>query len=91
MSKSKAKTVNPISTEAVVKGRKVKVMYRTSEITNRTNKDLWITYPAGRVSEGIVLSSSLTRDEARNAARLMFGQPIQTIRSQRVKTYRASL
>ena len=84
--KSTASKAMPASVK--VNGRSIKPMYRTSELTNRTNKNLWVTFVAGQPTNGLVFSMSLTRDEARNAASKMFGTPIQSIRSQRVSTNR---
>lgn len=86
--KRKVRTTSTMPTSVKVNGRSIKPMYRTSEITNRTNKNLWVTFVAGSPSNGLVYSMTLTRDEARNAASRMFGQPIQSIRSQRVSNYR---
>jgi hypothetical protein len=79
----------PVSVK--VKGKTIKPMYVTSEITNRTNKNLWVTFVAGSPSNGLVYSMSLTRDEAKSAAYKMFGTSISNIRSQRVGTYRKSV
>lgn len=84
--KSTTKTAMPTSVK--IKGRTVKAMYKTSEITNRTNGNLWVTFEAGSPKRGLVYSMTLTRDEARNASSKMLGTSIQNIRSQRVKTYR---
>lgn len=70
-----------------VKGQKMKPMYHTSEITNRTNKNLWVVYPTNSDS-GYVYSMSYTRDEVRNAGRSVFGTNIQNVRSCRVDTWR---
>ena len=85
--KAKAKTVT-MPTSVKIKGRTVKPMYNTSEITNRTNANLWVTFVSGAPTKGLVYSSTLSRDEARNASSRMFGTSIQNIRSQRVKTFR---
>lgn len=84
----RTKTTSSMPTSVKVKGRTIKPMYRTSEITNRTNKKLWVTFMAGSTTNGLVYSMTLTRDEARNAASKMFGTSITNIRSQRVSTYR---
>ena len=75
-------------TSVKIKGRTVKPMYNTSEITTRTNGNLWVTFESGTPKKGLVYSSTLSRDEARNAASKMYGTSIQNIRSQRVKTFR---
>lgn len=84
--KSTASKAMPASVK--VNGRSIKPMYRTNELTNRTNKNLWVTFVAGQPTNGLVFSMSLTRDEARSASSRMFGTTIQNIRSQRVSNYR---
>lgn len=89
MATVKQSTGTPLkSTSAVVKGKNIKVMYNTSEITNRTNGNLWVTFVKNEPATGIVLSMVLSRDEAKNATAKMFGTNITNIRSQRVKTFR---
>jgi len=87
---SKAKSVTPKTpvNSAVVKGATIKAMYTVSQITNRTNKNLWVAFPAGQTSNGLVFSMSFTRDEVRNAMSKIVGTNISNIRSQRVSTFR---
>ncbi len=49
---------------------------------------MWVTFRAGRMSDGYVYSSTLTRDEVRNATAKQLGVAIQDIRSRRVSNYR---
>lgn len=86
--KTKSTASKAMPTSVKVNGRSIKPMYRTSELTNRTNKNLWVTFVAGQPTNGLVFSMSLTRDEARSASSRMFGTSIQNIRSQRVSNYR---
>lgn len=73
-----------------VKGKNMRPMYEVKDITNRTNKNLWVVYPTGQESKGIVYSMVYSRDEVRSAGRLAFNQPIQNIRSRRVGTWRSN-
>lgn len=73
---------------STVKGQTMKTMYNTSEITNRTNKNLWVVYPSSNPSQGVVYSMVYSRDEVRNAGRSVFNAPIQEMRSCRVSTWR---
>lgn len=92
MARVKQSTGTPLqSTSAVVKGKNIKVMYNTSEITNRTNGNLWVTFVKNEPANGIVLSMVLSRDSARNATSKMFNTNITNIRSMRVSTYRTKL
>jgi len=75
-------------TSVKIKGRTVKAMYNASEITTRTNGNLWVTFESGTPTKGLVYTGTLSRDQARSAASRMLGTNIQNIRSQRVKTFR---
>lgn len=86
--KTKSTASKAMPASVTVNGRSIKPMYRTNELTNRTNKNLWVTFVAGQPTNGLVFSMSLTRDEARSATSRMFGTSIQNIRSQRVFNYR---
>lgn len=76
--------------KSTVKGKVMKTMYNVNEITNRTNKNLWVVYPSNDISAGVVYSMVYSRDEVRNAGRTVFNAPIQDIRSCRVSTWRKS-
>lgn len=77
------------SPEAVtVKGQRMKPMYVRNEITNRTNKNLWVTFEKSNPTNALVYSMRYDRDEVRNAARKVFGTDIANVRSQRVGNYR---
>lgn len=71
-----------------VKGTKMKPKYKVSEITNRTNKNLWVVFPANKSKKGIVYASTYSRDYVRNAASKVFNTSISDIRSQRVSNFR---
>ena len=73
---------------AKVNGQSIKAMYRVSEITNRTNKNLWVVFEAGNESNGLVFSMVFDRNTVRNAMSKIVGTNIQNIRSQRVSTFR---
>jgi hypothetical protein len=89
MKTTKSKTSKSVMpTSVTVKGKTIKPSYNVSEITSRTNGNLWVTFVAGQPKSGLVFSMVLTRDEARNAASKMFGTSITSVRSQRVSTYR---
>lgn len=75
---------------AKVNGRNMKAMYRSSEITNRTNKNLWVVFESDNISNGLVFSMVYTRDEVRNAMSKITGRRIQDIRSRRVSTFRTN-
>lgn len=66
----------------------IKALYPVSRVTKSTNSNLWVTYPAGNTSKGLVFSSTLTRDAVRNASRKAFGVNITEVRSRRVKSFR---
>lgn len=83
------KTITPDS--VMVKGIKMKPMYNVNEITNRTNKNLWVVFPEGQESNGIVYSMVFSRDQVRCAGRKMFNTNMANIRSQRVSTYRKNM
>lgn len=74
--------------QVTVNGMKMKPMYQVSEITNRTNKNLWVVFPVNNPNMGVVYSMTFTRDQVRCAGRKLFGTDISNIRSQRVSTYR---
>lgn len=86
-SKMASKTIQMPAT-AKVNGQNIKAMYRVSEITNRTNKNLWVVFESGNVSNGLLFSMTLTRDQVRNAMSKIVGTSIHNIRSQRVSTFR---
>ena len=86
-SKMASKTIQMPAT-AKVNGQSVKAMYRVSEITNRTNKNLWVVFEAGNVSNGLVFSMVYDRNTVRNVMSKIVGTNIQNIRSQRVSTFR---
>lgn len=90
---SKSKTASKASnasmpTSTKVKGQTMKAMYRSSEITSRTNGNLWVVFESGKPTSGLVFSMVYTRDEVRNAMRKLTGTSISNIRSQRVRNYR---
>ena len=83
------KTKNTVTaTSAKVKGQTIKAMYKVSEITNRTNKNLWVAFVAGQESTGMVFSMVWSRDQVRNIMSKITGTSIQSIRSQRVSNFR---
>lgn len=86
--KTKMTTTKNTVTSAKVKGQTIKAMYKVSEITNRTNKNLWVAFVAGQESKGFVFSMVWTRDQVRSAMRHITGSPIQSIRSQRISNFR---
>jgi hypothetical protein len=85
--KTTTKTIQ-IPATARVNGQNIKAMYRVSEITNRTNKNLWVVYEAGNESNGLLFSMVHNRDTVRNAMSKIVGTNIQNIRSRRVSTFR---
>lgn len=74
--------------KSTVKGQTMKTMYNTSEITGRTNKNLWVVYSSSNPSKGVLYSSVYSRDEVRNAGRSVFNASMQNMRSCRVATWR---
>lgn len=74
-----------------VKGTNMKPMYHTTEITNRTNNNLWVVFEKSNPTSGIVYSMKFDRDEVRSAGRKVFATDISNIRSQRVSNYRKNI
>lgn len=74
----------------LVKGKTMRPMYKVSEITNRTNKNLWVVFETNKSSKGLVFSGTYTRDQIRCAMAKITGAAFTDIRSQRVSTYRKS-
>jgi hypothetical protein len=66
----------------------VKALYPVSRLTKSTNSNLWVTFPAGKESKGLVFSSTLSRDTVRNATAKTLGVHMNEIRSRRVKSFR---
>ena len=67
----------------------VKPLYAVSALTKNSSANLWVVFPAGSTSRGLVYSSTLSRDTVRNAARKAWGiTDISNVRSRRVKSYR---
>jgi len=85
---TKSKTASTMPTSVKVSGQTMKPMYKVSEITNRTNKNLWVVFEAGKPDAGLVFSMTYTRDNVRSAMSKLVGTSIQNIRSQRVSTFR---
>lgn len=76
------------SKPATKTAKSVKALYSVSRLTKSTNANLWVTFPAGKTSRGLVFSSTLTRDAVRNASRKSFGVNITEVRSRRVRSFR---
>jgi len=92
MKKVKATVVVPVkNTWATVKGQKIKAMYNVNDITNRTNKNLWVAFEAGKESEGLVFSMVLDRNTVRNTMSKITGTNINNIRSKRVSNWRKTI
>jgi hypothetical protein len=87
MGNVKIRTVSTIDA-TTVKGIKMKSMYNVSEITNRTNKNLWVVFQAGHENSGLVFSMVYSRDQVRNAFSKIVGTNISNIRSRRIKNFR---
>lgn len=85
MSKSK---VSLRSKTARKTAKTVKALYPVSRLTKNSSSNLWVTFPAGKTSKGLVFSSTLSRDTVRNASRKAFGVSISAVRSRRVKSFR---
>lgn len=64
----------------------VKSLYSASKLTKNSTKNLWVVYPAGdEPKNGLVFSSTLTRDNVRNAGRKELGLYFtQDVRARRV-------
>jgi hypothetical protein len=88
-SKATSKTVKVKGTSKTVKvkGTPIKVMYKSNDITNRTNKKLWVVFEAGKETNGVVLSMVHSRDTVRNAGSKLFNTNITNVRAKRVKNY----
>lgn len=56
------KTGRPVNKE----NAKVKSLYPVSKLTKNSAKNLWVAYPASSPSKGLVFSSTLSADKARN-------------------------
>jgi len=89
MSKNKkmSKSSKPASKSAKT-SKTVKALYPVSRLTKNSSANLWVTFPAGKTSKGLVYSSTLTRDAVRNSARKAFGVNITAVRSRRVSNFR---
>lgn len=68
--------------------KSIKPLYTSNKLTKNSKPEMWVTFRAGRMSDGYVYSSTLTRDEVRNATAKQLGVAIQDIRSRRVSNYR---
>lgn len=88
MKRRKEESKATILKSVKVKGKLIKPLYTASEITSRTNGNLWTVFEANNTNKAIVYSMTLTRDEVRNAASKYFGTNITNIRSKRVKRFR---
>ena len=68
------------------KNQTIVPMYKASQLTKNSSKDLWVAFPAGSTPKnGLVYGSKLTRDRVRSLASKEFNVRIQEIRSRRVK------
>lgn len=68
--------------------KSVKALYAVSALTKNSNANLWVAFPAGKTSKGLVFSSTLTRDKVRNEMSKNTGIKIQDIRAKRVRSFR---
>jgi len=80
-----AKTVTPSKTKTA---KTVKALYPVSGLTKNSSANLWVVFPAGSTSKGLVYSSTLSRDTVRNAAGKTLGIHMNETRSRRVKSFR---
>lgn len=71
------------------RSKTVKPLYAVSALTKNSNSNLWVVFPSGYTSQGLVYSSTLSRDTVRNASRKVWGMSnINDVRSRRVSSFR---
>lgn len=85
---AKSTKSNKSSKATKVATKTVKSLYPVSSLTKNSKSNLWVAFPAGNTSRGLVFSSLLTRDAVRNATAKAFGTQMSNIRSRRVKSFR---
>lgn len=84
--RSTRKTAKPAARKTATP---VKALYAVSALTKKTASNLWVVFPVGNTSKGLVYSSTVSRDNVRNSARKTFGAvSISGIRARRVKSFR---
>ncbi len=81
--KTARKVGRPVSKE----NARVKPLYPVSRLSKYASKQLWVAYPTSNPSNGLVYSSSLSRDKVRNATAKLNGASIQSISACRVSFY----
>lgn len=85
---TKSTKSNKSSKATKVATKSVKSLYPVSRLTKNSKSNLWVAFPAGNTSRGLVFSSLLTRDAVRTATAKALGTPQNDIRSRRVKSFR---
>lgn len=88
MQKAKMSKSSKPASKSAKNSKSVKALYPVSRLTKNSSSNLWVVFPAGKTSKGLVYSSTLTRDAVRNASRKAFGVDITAVRSRRVKNFR---
>jgi hypothetical protein len=64
----------------------IKPMYNASKLTKNSSRNLWVVFPAGTSpkNDGLVYSSTLSRDKVRSLCARALNMNTQDIRSRRV-------
>ena len=64
----------------------IKSMYNASKLTKNSSRNLWVVFPAGTSpkNDGLVYSSTLSRDSVRYAGSKRFKIAMNDVRSRRV-------
>lgn len=81
--------LNQIKSQMSTKSKKsIASMYPATRLTKNSSRELWVTFPSWSPANGLVFSSTLTRDQVRRKASKELGVSFEDVRSRRVPSYR---